>query len=125
MDASWSMQGAGIGLFYDHKKDVSVAFTKLLEHTSIPEQVETIAIREGFKIADKSIFHIFILRVIVKVYLISVLHVQGLSLLGHIHGQMVSLIDKLSASISFVRRDANIPTHILTNHVAINFSVNI
>lgn len=45
--------------------------------------------------------------------------------LGHIHQQILSLIDRQSVFLSFERRDNNIPTHLLATQTVSTYLFNV
>lgn len=54
IDAAWTVNCAGIGgIIRDHLERVQISFTTALAHSHSPEHAETIAIREGLRLAER------------------------------------------------------------------------
>ncbi|KAI5676888.1 hypothetical protein M9H77_07838 [Catharanthus roseus] len=115
IDAAWSVDSSGVGgLIQDHQGQVRLSFTTKLVHSTSPGHFETVAIQEGLWLAERFGYSGFILENDCKGVVDQLRSRSGpLGLLGHIHEQIFSLVDKLNVSLSFVRRYANTPAHIL------------
>lgn len=85
-----------------------------LAHSYSLEHVETVAIRQGLRLVERFSHSNYTLKSNCKGVINQLLARSGaLSSLRHIHQQILSLIDKQSVVLSFVRCDANSPTHSL------------
>ncbi|KAI5661195.1 hypothetical protein M9H77_20518 [Catharanthus roseus] len=79
-----------------------------------PEHAEMIAIWEGLCLAKRFGYTNYIIESNCKVFIDQLQAQSGiLSSLGHIHQQILSLVDRQSVVLSFSLYDANIPTHLL------------
>lgn len=122
VDTTWNEDSAGIGgLIRDHQGQVQLSFTRQIVHSPLPKHAETVAIREGLRLAERFGYADFIIERIDKLKSRS----SVLSFLGYIHGQIFSLVDWLMLSLSFVWRKGNVPTHSLAAKAISTYSSNV
>lgn len=103
-----------------------IAFTGLISQSYSPEHAKIIAICEGVKFAKRFGYSGFIIESDCKGVINNFSPVlRALSHLGHIHGQLFTLIDRLQVLLSFTRCSVNVSTHLFPAKVLSNCPSNI
>lgn len=103
VNAIWTTDGAGVGgLIRDHFGRVRISFTVALTLSHSQERTETVAIRESFRLARKFGYTNYTLERDCKMFVDQLLaRSEILGPLGHIHQQIVFLIDRQSVILFF------------------------
>ncbi|KAI5661614.1 hypothetical protein M9H77_20937 [Catharanthus roseus] len=110
----------------DHFGRVRILFTVASMLSHAPEYAETVAIREGLILARKFGYTNYILENDCKVVIDKLLARFGtLVPLGHIHQQILSLIDRQFVILSIERRDNNIPAYLSAAQAVSTYPSNI